>query len=236
MRIFFSLVLSFFLLSGVSQSNETIRFIDINYIVNNSSAGKSLNKIIENKNKTIDNEIKDIAKKLEDKKKKIVSQKNILKKEEFDKLVINYDKELKSFNNLRKKKKKDFDKFRIESSKKILDLLNPIIKNFLKNESIKILLQKEKIIFADDELDITKEILEIFNIPCNLNSYIKKTSDSEFKKNIFQNIFLDKKRIGSNPRYVKLTNIGKSNISEMRNYNRIYKTIDSVIFGKKINA
>ena len=163
MRIFFSLVLSFFLLPGVSQSNETIRFIDINYIVNNSSAGKSLNKIIENKNKTIDNEIKDIAKKLEDKKKKIVSQKNILKKEEFDKLVINYDKELKSFNNLRKKKKKDFDKFRIESSKKILDLLNPIITNFLKNESIKILLQKEKIIFADDELDITKEILELFN-------------------------------------------------------------------------
>tara|TARA_Y100000287_G_scaffold175045_1_gene164418 strand:- start:479 stop:997 length:519 start_codon:yes stop_codon:yes gene_type:complete len=163
MRIFFSLVLSFFLLSGVSQSNETIRFIDINYIVNNSNAGKSLNKIIENKNKTIDNEIKDIAKKLEDKKKKIVSQKNILKKEEFDKLVINYDKELKSFNNLRKKKKNDFDKFRIESKKKILDLLNPIITNFLKNESIKILLQKEKIIFADDELDITKEILELFN-------------------------------------------------------------------------
>ena len=163
MRIFFSLVLSFFLLPGVSQSNETIRFIDINYIVNNSNAGKSLNKIIENKNKTIDNEIKDIAKKLEDKKKKIVSQKNILKKEEFDKLVINYDKELKSFNNLRKKKKNDFDKFRIESSKKILDLLNPIITNFLKNESIKILLQKEKIIFADDELDITKEILELFN-------------------------------------------------------------------------
>tara|TARA_A100001015_G_scaffold49700_1_gene54826 strand:+ start:4936 stop:5454 length:519 start_codon:yes stop_codon:yes gene_type:complete len=163
MRIFFSLVLFFFLLSGVSQSNETIRFIDINYIVNNSNAGKSLNKIIENKNKTIDNEIKGIAKKLEDKKKKIVSQKNILKKEEFDKLVINYDKELKSFNNLRKKKKNDFDKFRIESSKKILDLLNPIITNFLKNESIKILLQKEKIIFADDELDITKEILELFN-------------------------------------------------------------------------
>ena len=48
-------------------------------------------------------------------------------------------------------------------SKKILDLLNPIITNFLKNKSIKILLQKEKILFADDELDITKEILEQFN-------------------------------------------------------------------------
>ncbi len=97
------------------------------------------------------------------KKKRIVSQKKILKKEEFDKLVINYEKELKSFNDLRNKKNKDFNKFRIESSKKILDLLNPIITNFLQNKSIKILLQKEKIIFADDELDITKDILELFN-------------------------------------------------------------------------
>ena len=163
MRLFYSLILFFFLFSGISQSNETIKFIDINYIVNNSDAGKALNKIIESKTKTIETDIQNLAKKLEDKKKKIVSQKNILKKEEFDKLVLNYEKELKSFENFRKKKNGDFNKFRIESSKKILDLLNPIITNFLKNESIKILLQKEKILFADDELDITKEILEQFN-------------------------------------------------------------------------
>lgn len=82
----------------------------------------------------------------------------------------------------------------------------------------------------------TKEILKMFDIPYDLKFYIKRTPRSELKKKIFQNIFLDKKRIGLNPRYIKLTNIGKSNISEMKNYNRIYKTIDHVIFGKKINA
>jgi len=163
MRVFYSSILFFFLFSSISQSNETIKFIDINYIVNNSDAGKALNKIIESKTKTIENDIKILAKKLEDKKNKIVSQKNILKKEEFDKLVLNYEKELKSFNDFRNKKNEEFNRFRIESSKKILDLLNPIITSFLKNKSIKILLQKEKILFADDELDITKEILELFN-------------------------------------------------------------------------
>ena len=163
MRVFYSFILIFFLSSSISQSSESIRFIDINFIVKNSEVGKSLNKIIESKKKTIENDIKNLSKKLEDQKKRIVSQKKILKKEEFDKLVINYEKELKSFNDLRNKKNKDFNKFRIESSKKILDLLNPIITNFLKNKSIKILLQKAKIIFADDELDITKDILELFN-------------------------------------------------------------------------
>ena len=46
---------------------------------------------------------------------------------------------------------------------KIIDLLNPLITDYLQKESIQLLLQKDKIIFGDDKLDITKEILKIFN-------------------------------------------------------------------------
>ena len=119
--------------------------------------------MIEKQDNKIKSEFKNLAKKLEDQKSKILSQKNILKKEEFDKMVKNYDKEVKEFNDLRKKKNDNFNDFRVRSKKKILDLLNPIIINFLKKESIQILLQKEKIIFGDENLDITKEVLEIFN-------------------------------------------------------------------------
>ena len=62
-----------------------------------------------------------------------------------------------------KKKTNELTNFTSKSKKKILDLLNPLIRNYLQNESIQILLQKEKIIFGDDKLDITKEILKIFN-------------------------------------------------------------------------
>ena len=41
--------------------------------------------------------------------------------------------------------------------------MNPIIEDFLNKESIQILLQKDKIIFGDDKLDITNEILKIFD-------------------------------------------------------------------------
>ena len=119
--------------------------------------------MIEKQDNKIKSEFKNLAKKLEDQKSKILSQKNILKKEEFDKMVKNYDKEVKEFNDLRRKKNDNFNDFRVRSKKRILDLLNPIIINFLKKESIQILLQKEKIIFGDENLDITKEVLEIFN-------------------------------------------------------------------------
>ena len=67
------------------------------------------------------------------------------------------------FNNIRLKKNEDFNLYRMNSQKKIIEALNPLITAFLKKESVQILLQKEQIIFGDNKLDITEEILKIFN-------------------------------------------------------------------------
>ena len=163
MKFFYVKIFLLIFLIGASNANENIRFININYIVNNSEAGKTLNKIIENKGKKIKSELNDLGKKIENKKDKIISQKNILKKEEYDKLVKTYEDDVKKFNNIRLKKNEDFNKFRINSQKKIIEALNPLITAFLNKESVQILLQKEQIIFGDKELDITEEILKIFN-------------------------------------------------------------------------
>ncbi len=69
MKFFFAKTFFLFLLVGTSYSNENIRFININYIVKNSEAGKTLNKIIEDKNKKIKSELSVLGKKIEKKKK-----------------------------------------------------------------------------------------------------------------------------------------------------------------------
>tara|TARA_B100000989_G_scaffold266280_1_gene219650 strand:+ start:583 stop:1101 length:519 start_codon:yes stop_codon:yes gene_type:complete len=163
MKFLISKIFFFFLIVNISQANENIRFININFIVNNSDAGKILNNLIEKKNKKFANELNKIGESLKEKKNKIISQKNILKKEEFEKLIKEYDIEVKNFNEERKKKTNELSNFTTKSKKKILDLLNPLITSFLQKESIQILLQKEKIIFGDERLDITKEILNSFN-------------------------------------------------------------------------
>ena len=163
MKFFFFKIFFLIFLIGISNANENIRFININYIVNNSEAGKTLNKIIENKSKKIKSELNDLGKKIETQKEKIISQKNILKKDEYEKLVKNYEEEVKKFNNIRLKKNEDFNIYRMNSQKKIIEALNPLITAFLKKESVQILLQKEQIIFGDNKLDITEEILKIFN-------------------------------------------------------------------------
>ena len=163
MKFFFIKIFLLILFIGTSNANENIRFININYIVNNSEVGKDLNKIIEKKSKKITSELNDLSKKIENRKDKIISQKNILKKEEYQKLVKTYEDEVNKYSNIRIKKNEDFNKFRVNSQKKIIEALNPLITAFLKKESVQILLQKEQIIFGDKELDITEEILKIFN-------------------------------------------------------------------------
>ena len=163
MKFFFAKIFLLFIFIGFSNASENIRFININYIINNSEVGKNLNKIIESKSKKITSELGDLGKKIENKKDKIISQKNILKKEEYEKLLKSYDEEVKKYNDIRKKKNEYFNKFRINTQKKILETLNPIITAFLKKESVQILLQKEQILFGDKKLDITQEILKVFN-------------------------------------------------------------------------
>ena len=65
MQFSFKVIIIFFLLFGFSSANESIKYLDINYIVNNSTSGKKLNQIIENENKKIISELNDLGKKLE---------------------------------------------------------------------------------------------------------------------------------------------------------------------------
>ena len=118
MKFFFKKIIFFFLLINVSEASSNVKFIDINFIISNSISGKNLSQIIEKKNKQIVAEISKIGKKLEEQKNKIVTQKNILKKEELDNLVKEYEKEVKKFNELRKKKRNEFNNFSINSKKK----------------------------------------------------------------------------------------------------------------------
>ena len=79
-------------------------------------------------------------------------------------------------------------------------------------------------------LDLIKKILISYNLPINLKNFISKKKQNNFKKLIFENIFLDKKKIGKFPRYIKLKKIGNAQISELKNFRQIKTTIDKVLF------
>ena len=152
----------FFLFSSFYTYAQIV-YIDVNYILNNSEVGKSLNIYIK---KTRDENIisyKEIEDKFIKKEKELLAQKNILKKEEFDEKFKILSNEINIYNAEKKSSLNKLNKFKLDNTKKILEILNPIITNYVDKNSISLVMPKKNIIVGKKNLDITDEIVKLLN-------------------------------------------------------------------------
>jgi Skp family chaperone for outer membrane proteins len=152
----------------MAQSNNNIYFIDIDFVMNNSLAGKSIIKELDKINKSSQNEFKKIEKNLIDEEKKIILKKNILSEQEYLKEAELFKKKVDDYNLSRNKKINDISKMKNNSQKKLIETLTPILTEYAQKNSISYIIPKQSIIVGKSELDLTKTIIEI------LNSKIKK--------------------------------------------------------------
>ena len=156
------------LYSNIALSNNNIYFIDIDFVMNNSLAGKSIIKELNEINKSSQNKFKKIEKNLLDEEKKIISKKNILSKQEYLKEAELFKKKVEDYKLSRNKKINDISVMKNNSQKKLTEILTPILAEYAKKNSISYIIPKQNIIIGKSELDLTKTIIEI------LNSKIKK--------------------------------------------------------------
>ena len=158
------IVFVFFLLcSNNSFSSEKIVFIDINYIFANSIAGKDLNNEIKSKNEKLNYEIDEFKKKIESQKKKLLSQKNVISVEEYNNKILIIEANIKEMNIAVNKNKNELDKFKLEVEKIFSQKLNSLIETYSVDNSIDIILRKSNLLMAKKNLDITNDILNLFN-------------------------------------------------------------------------
>ena len=153
--IYFILI-SFF----TSSLKAQIAYIDMNLVLNKSEVGKYLNSHIEKiKNKNIE-KFKEIEKNLIDKEKLLISQQNILDNNEFDKKLAILKKEVNKYKSDKKLHVDQLNKIKIDSTKQILKVLNPIITKYVDLNSISLVIPKKNIIIGKKNLDITDQIIK----------------------------------------------------------------------------
>ena len=152
---------------GLSHSNEKIVFIDINFIFSNSIAGKDLNKKISEKNEKLKLEIIDFKKKIDDDRSQILSQKNVLSEEEYNIKIDNLEKKIKQINSTISKKNEELRLYKIKVENIFSKNLNLIIEQYSVENSINIILNKDNLLMAKKDLDITQKVLAIFNEKIN---------------------------------------------------------------------
>ena len=152
-----------FFFNNFSIAEEKIAFVDLNYLYSNSNIGKKIIKKITKKQENINNEFKDYQKKLDDEKKKVLAQKNVLAESEYKQKIKELENNLIKYNQIISKKNKDLLDLRKKSKNEFALNLRSTLEKYAKENKISMILRKEQLLLGENRLDITEEILKLFN-------------------------------------------------------------------------
>ncbi len=158
---FLTLFFIFLLITPVNA--DVPYYLDFKYVLNQSVAGKKAQDFLKNKLEKGINDLKKQEKSIQDEEKKIIQQKKIIKPEEYKSKVEALRNKVSKLQAQRSKLLESTANQRNTARKELLKNLNPIIKDYMKEKGIRMVVDKKSLLLADQNLDITKDIIEILN-------------------------------------------------------------------------
>ena len=154
----------FFLFFGTHQLfADSAFFIDFKYILNESDAGKKAQNYLKKKLDNGIKNLKDKEKKIQDEEKKLIQQKKVISAEDYKKKVTDLRSKVSSLQKERNDLLQNVAKERTKARNILLKNLNPIIKEYMKEKKIRMVLDKKSLLLDDENLDITKDIMTLLN-------------------------------------------------------------------------
>jgi len=156
----FIFIVCFLSLGNISAyANQNVKFADIDIIVQNSKIGKETLSKIENANKFNIEKLSNFQKQLKDKENEIKIKKNIISEGEFKKEVENLKSQLADFNKKKDLMVKDFSDLKNNELKALFEKINPIIQNYMNENSIDILINSKNIYIGSVKSDLTEALI-----------------------------------------------------------------------------
>ncbi len=165
MNVFKKITFIFIILTFSTNNliSEVPHYLDFRYILNQSEAGKKAQATLKKKLTDGINKIESKEAKLQEDEKKIIQQKKLVSAEDYRKKVS----ELRlNVSNIRKERNtllESIAKQRTKARRELLKNLNPIMKEYMKLNKIRMVIDKKSMLLADENLDITKDIMKILN-------------------------------------------------------------------------
>ena len=157
-------VVTFLLLIYTHASAEQkIAYLDMKFVLNNSKAGKGaqdfLQKAFRDNQKKFMNEENALKKKEND----LLAQKTILTKKEYQKKSDDLRKKVIDYQSQRRTALEKITLQRAEARQKLLEKLDPIMKSYIKENDISLIIDRKNVLMGNTNLDITNIIVEKLN-------------------------------------------------------------------------
>ena len=160
---FILIIIIFFTFINTSISKENIAFVNVDYLIQNSNIGKKLLANINDKDKKNLDNLKKKNKILQDLESSIKKKKNVISDEAYNKEVIDFKKKFQEFSKEKNKIVKEFNVFKKKEIENIFKKINPIINNYMEENSVNLLFDSKNIFMGAKKLNLTEDILKKIN-------------------------------------------------------------------------
>ena len=162
-KSFFFILIFLSLSVNFLKAEDKVSYIDIDYVLTNTEAGKELlNKLKKEEEFKID-EFKSSDNNFKIEEKKILSKRNIVSKEDINNELKLLQVEFQKYKQEKIKKIEDFKSKRNRNIMNFLNQINPILEKYMADNSIYMLLDKKNVFIANNNYDITKKLIELID-------------------------------------------------------------------------
>ena len=142
-------------------------FIDFTRVLNQSKAGadaqQKLKKKFESENKKFLSEEENIKKNESE----LISQKKVLSNEDYQKKLDELRKKVAKLQTDKQESLNEIAKSRARARQELLKNVNPILKEYMEENKIRLVIDKQSVILGDTTLELTDKIIEILNQKLN---------------------------------------------------------------------
>ena len=159
----FLLIIFFLLSANFVSSKEKVSYIDIDYILSNTLAGKSIITALKKEEEIKVNKFKLNEENFNKEEKKILAKKNLISSEELEKEMKLLQKKFQKYKKNKFNEIEELKKKRNRNILNLLNLINPIIEKYMTENSIYMLIDKKNVFIASQEYDITKNLIELID-------------------------------------------------------------------------
>ena len=152
---------------NLAHSNDKVSFINLDLLIQQTNIGKLILKDIEQINKKNIENLKIKESELKSIEDDIKKKKNIISKDEFENEVIRLRQNIKIFKNYKNKLVSEIENKKNNDIKEFFTKVNPIIQNYMDNNSIDILIEQKNVFMSRNSSDITEKLVVEINKKLN---------------------------------------------------------------------
>ena len=159
----FFVVTFLFLIYTHASAEQKIAYLDMKFVLNNSKAGKGAQDFLQKSFKENQKKFLDEENALKKKENDLLAQKTILTKKEYQKKSDDLRKKVIDYQSERRTALDKISRQKTDARMKLLKKLDPILKSYIKEGNISLVIDKKTVLIGNSELDITNIIVEKLN-------------------------------------------------------------------------